>query len=152
MARVSPIPQGLHSITPQLTVEGAADAIEFYKKALGAEERSRALDPSGKKIWHSELRIGDSSFFVNDTFPDMGGTAHPTELWIYSEKADELFKRATDAGMKAAMPMSDQFWGDRTGTLRDRWGNSWTVGKRVKDMTQDEMKKAGEEFVKNMKR
>jgi len=151
MAKVSPIPQGLHTVTPQLTVDGAAEAIEFYKRAFGAEERNRALDPSGKKIWHCELRIGDSSFFLNDTFPEMGGGAHPTELWIYTEKADELFKRASDAGMTTVMPMSEQFWGDRTGTLKDRWGNTWTVGLRVRDMTPAEMKKAGEEFVRASK-
>src|SRR5207237_317534 len=85
MAQVNAVPAGLHTLTPQLTVEGAAEAIEFYKKAFGAEEKSRAPDPSGKKVWHSELRIGDSAFFVNDAFPDMGGSAHPTELWLYTD-------------------------------------------------------------------
>jgi len=150
MAKVSPIPRGLHSLTPQLTVDGAAEAIEFYRRAFGAEERERAPDPTGKKVWHAELRIGDSSFFINDAFPDMGGGAHPTEVWIYAANADALYKRAVDAGAKVLMPLSDQFWGDRTGTLGDRWGNRWTVAQRVKEMTPAEMKKAGEVFVATM--
>jgi uncharacterized glyoxalase superfamily protein PhnB len=145
-----PIPEGLHTLTPQLTVDGAAEAIEFYKKAFGAEERSRAPDPSGKKVWHAELRIGTSAFFINDAFPDMGGGAHPTALWLYSADADALFKRASDAGAKVLMPMMDMFWGDRTGTVQDKWGNKWTIGKRVKDMTPEEMKKAGEAFAASM--
>ncbi len=151
MANVKAVPEGLHTLTAQLIVDGAAEAIELYKKAFGAEERGRALDPSGKKVWHSELRIGDTSFFVNDAMPEMGGPAHPTDLWLYTEKADELFKRATEAGLSVVMPMTDQFWGDRTGTLKDKWGNKWMVGKHVKDMTEAEMKKAGEEFAKNFK-
>lgn len=148
MATVNPVPQGLHSITPQLTVEGAAEAIELYKRVFGAEERNRMLDPSGKKIWHAELRIGESSFFINDTMPEMGGTAQPANLWIYSEKADEIFKRGVDGGMTTLMPMADAFWGDRTGTLKDKWGNKWNVARHVKDMSQEEMRRAGEAFAK----
>jgi len=152
MATVNPVPNGLHTLTPQLNVDGAAEAIALYQKAFGAEERTRALDPSGKKIWHAELRIGDSTFFINDTFPEMGAAAHPTELWLYTEKAEELFKRAAAAGMTTVMPMTDMFWGDRTGTLSDRWGNRWTIGKRVKEMTEAQMKKAGEEFAQAQQR
>lgn len=152
MATVNPVPPGLHTLTPQLTVIGAAEAIELYKKAFGAEEISRALDPSGAKIWHAELRIGDSAFFLNDAFPELGGPSHPSSLWLYAEKADELFKRATAVGFEVVWPMTDQFWGDRTGTLKDPWGNQWSIGKRVKNMTAEEMRKAGEEFAKNAKR
>jgi PhnB protein len=151
MATVKAVPEGLHTITPQLTVEGAAEAIELYKKAFGAEEISRALDPSGKKVWHCDLRIGNSAFFINDAMPEMGGPAHGTDLWVYTEKADELFKRAADAGLKVVMPMTDQFWGDRTCTLQDRWGNKWMLARRVKELTPEQMKKAGEEFAKNYK-
>lgn len=149
MASIDPIPDGLHSLTPQLTVDGAEEAMALYKKAFGAEERTRALDPSGKKIWHAELRIGSSSFFINDVFPGMGVGAHPTELWLYSEKADELFARAAAAGFTTVMPMSDMFWGDRTGTLQDRWGNRWTVARRVKVLTPEQLKKAQDDFVKS---
>ena len=152
MATVKPIPEGLHTLTPQLTVDGAADAIAFYKKAFGAEEVMRAPDPSGKKIWHAELRIGDSAIFVNDAFPEMGGPAHPSTLWVYRENVDALYKRAVDAGAKVAMPLADMFWGDRMGTVTDPWGNKWSLAQRVKTMTQEEMKKAGEAFAAQMKK
>jgi uncharacterized glyoxalase superfamily protein PhnB len=152
MAQVKAIPEGLHTLTPQLTVEGAAEAIDFLKRAFGAEELSRAPDPSGKKIWHASLRIGNSVLFINDVFPDMGGTARTTDLWLYSENADALFKRATGAGAQVAMAMEDMFWGDRMGQLNDRWGNRWSIAQRIKEMTPDEMRKAGEAFAAAQKK
>lgn len=151
MPKLNPVPEGLHTLTAQLTVQGAAEAIEFYKRAFGAEERSLMADPTGKKLLHAELRIGDSCLFINDDFPEMGGAAHPSSLWLYTADADALFKRATDAGAKVIWPMTDQFWGDRTGTLADRWGNRWNLAVRVKDMTQAEMEQAGAAFVAAMK-
>jgi uncharacterized glyoxalase superfamily protein PhnB len=144
---VKAIPEGMHTVTPQLTVEGAAEAIEFYKKALGARENMRAPDPSGKKIWHSSLSIGDSTIFLNDAFPEMGGNAHPTNLWLYFDNVDAAFKRAVDAGMKVMMPLADQFWGDRMGHVSDRWGNRWTLAQHVKDMSPEDMKKAQDSAV-----
>ena len=106
----------MHTVTAELAVDGAAEAIEFYKKAFGAEEVTRAPDPSGKKIWHAQIRIGDSQVFVNDVFPEMGGSAgRRRSLWIYVENVDALFKRATDAGATVKMPLADMFWGDRLG-------------------------------------
>lgn len=145
-----PIPNGLHTITAQLTVEGAAEAIELYKKAFGAEERMRAPDPSGKKIWHAEFRIGDSVVFINDAFPEMGGGANKTRLWVYADGVDTWFKRAVDAGCTVKMPVADMFWGDRMGVVVDKWGNEWTLAQHVKDMTPDEMKKAQDAFVASM--
>jgi PhnB protein len=139
-----PIPDGMHSVTPQLSIDGAAEALEFYKKAFGATEIDRAPDPSGKKIWHASIRIGNSVVFVNDTFPEMGSGANPSSLWIYSEDVDAAFKRAVDAGAQVKMPLSDMFWGDRMASLMDKWGNRWTLAQRVKDMTPDEMKSASE--------
>ena len=130
---VNPIPDGFHTITPSLTLEGAAEAIEFYKRAFGAEERSRALDPSGTKVWHAELRIGNSVFFVNDTAPEMGATPSFSSLWIYMADADAAFDRAVKAGAQVTMPMADMFWGDRIGMLIDRWHIRWSIAKRVKD-------------------
>jgi uncharacterized glyoxalase superfamily protein PhnB len=148
---VKAIPEGLHTLTPSLTVEGAADAIDFYKRAFGAQERSRALDPTGTKVWHAELRIGDSSFFLNDTAPEMGATPSFSSLWIYTQDADAAFERAVKAGAKVTMPMADMFWGDRVGMLVDRWNIKWTIGKRVKELTPAEMKKAQDAFVAQMK-
>jgi PhnB protein len=150
MAQVKAVPEGLHTITPHLTVEGCAKAIEWYKKAFGAEERFRAPDPSGQKIWHAELRIGNSIFFINDAMPEMGGPAHVSNNWIYTENADQLWKRAVDAGGNVKMPIADQFWGDRTGTLVDPFGNVWTVAQHIKDLTPEQMKKAQDDFIAQM--
>jgi PhnB protein len=152
MAKVRAVPEGFHTITPQLSLDNAAEAIEHYKKAFGAEERSRAIDPSGKKVWHCELRIGDSVLFVNDYFPEMGGKAFPASLWLYVENVDQAFKRAVDAGCKVAMPVSDMFWGDRYGKVTDKWGNEWGLSSRTKDMTPDEMKTAEKAFIASMEK
>jgi PhnB protein len=139
------IPEGLHSVTPALTIDGCAEAIEFYKKALGAVEISRAPDPSGKKVWHAQLRIGDSAIFVNDAFPDMGPSPGPASLWLYSADVEGAFKRAVDAGAQVTMPLADMFWGDRMGIVVDRWGNRWNFAQRVRDLTPDDMQRASEE-------
>jgi PhnB protein len=152
MSKVKAIPEGLHTVTPQLTVDGASEAIAFYKKAFGAEEISRVPDPSGRKIWHAEVRIGDSRVYVNDAFPDMGGPANKTRLWVYTENVDALYKRATEAGATVKMPLADMFWGDRLGTVADAWGNEWTLAQRMRDMTQEEMKQAQDAFVAKMKK
>jgi uncharacterized glyoxalase superfamily protein PhnB len=136
------IPEGLRSITAQLTIDGASDAIAFYKKAFGAEEVHVALDPSGKKVWHAQIRIGDSAIFVNDTFPEMGGLASTASLWIYTDGVDAAFRRAVDAGAQVKMPVADMFWGDRMGAVVDRWGNRWTLAHHIKDMSPEEMKRA----------
>jgi uncharacterized glyoxalase superfamily protein PhnB len=149
---VKPIPEGHHSLTPQLALERAADAIEFYKKAFGAEEVARAVDPSGKKVWHSALRIGNSALFVNDIFSEMGGTASQSSLWLYVSDVDASFKRAVDAGAKSTMPPADMFWGDRTGQIVDPFGQKWTIATRVKDMTPEEIEVAQEAFVAQMKK
>ena len=147
---VKPIPEGLHTLTPQLNIDGAAEAIEFYKRAFGAEELMRAPDPTGKKVWHANLRIGDSCFFVNDTQPEMGATASSSSLWVYAPNVDAAFERATKAGAKTAMPPQDMFWGDRMGAVVDKWGITWNLATHVKDLTPAEMQKAQDAFVAEM--
>lgn len=144
------VPEGMHTLTAQLTIDGCDKAIEWYQKAFGAELVARAPDPSGKKVWHAMMRIGDSMFFLNDTFPEMGGHAHPSSMWIYTDNVDQKWKRAVDAGGKPVMPLADMFWGDRMGTLTDPFGNRWSVAQHMKDMTPDEMKKAEDAFVASM--
>jgi uncharacterized glyoxalase superfamily protein PhnB len=150
MAKVRAVPQGMHTLTVQLAVDGAAEAIAFYEKAFGAKELERAPDPSGTKIWHAALEIGDSVLYLNDVFPEMGGKPQSAALWLYAEGVDQLFKRATDAGCKVTMPLADMFWGDRTGQVVDKWGVQWNLAQRIKDMTPEEMKKAQDEFVANL--
>ena len=147
-----PIPDGYHTITAQLSIDGADKAIAFYEKAFGAETKDKAVDPSGKKIWHAELRIGDSIIFANDTMPEMPQTPRQARLWIYTEGVDRAFQRAKDAGLKAAMPPADMFWGDRMAEVHDRWGNQWVLAQHVKDLSPAEMKKAQDDFVASMKK
>jgi PhnB protein len=151
MVKVKAVPERMHTVTPTITVEGCAGAIETWKKAFGAEELSRAADPTGKKIWHAALRIGDSTIFTSDAAPEMGNQAWKTKLWLYLENVDSAFQRAVSAGCTATMQPADMFWGDRMGTVTDRWGNQWTLAQHIKDLTPDEMKKAQDEFVAQMK-
>ena len=148
------VPDGFHTITPQLTLDNAAQSIEWYKKALGAEELSRSVGPDGK-ILHAELRIGDSRIMVNDAFmggkgpKSMGGS--PASLWIYVEDCDSLFNRAVAAGanvLPGMGAMADQFWGDRSGTFTDPEGYRWTVASRKEDLTEEEMKQRQAEWMK----
>lgn len=152
MSKVRAIPEGMHSVTPQLTLKGCADALEFFKKAFGALEVMRAPDPSGKKVWHAMIRIGDSTLFCNDDFAEMGTTPRTSQLWIYTDNVDGAFQRAVDAGAKVMMPLADMFWGDRMGKVGDQWGNEWTICQHTKDMTPDEMKKAGDDFIAQSKK
>jgi len=149
---IKSIPEGLHTVTPYLMIAGADQAIAFYKKAFGAVEVTRAPDPSGKKIWHAQIRIGDSSIFLTDLFPEMGGAASQSSLWIYSDNVDAAFKRAVDAGTEARMPPADMFWGDRMASVSDRWGNRWTLAQHVKDLSPEEMRLAQEKAVAEWKR
>jgi PhnB protein len=152
----SAIPQGLHTVTPQLILDKAAEAIDWYKKALGAEEVSRANGPDGKII-HAELRIGNSVFFANDAMmgakgpKSLGGS--PASFWIYVEDCDALYNRAIAAGAKGAPggmgEMQDQFWGDRSGSIVDPEGFIWTIATRKEDLTPEEMFQRQEAFMKN---
>ena len=151
----SAIPQGLHSVTPQLIFDNAAAALDFYKRGLGAEETGKALGPDGR-ILHAEIRIGNSVVYLND---DMVGSKDQKShggpgfgLWVYTEDADALFNRAVKAGATVAPgpmgQMQDQFWGDRCGTIIDPGGYHWTIATRKEDLTPAEMKQRQDEFMK----
>lgn len=144
------IPEGMHTVTPVLCLDGASEAIELYKKAFGAQERGIALDPSGKKVLHAAIAIGDSTVFLNDPFPEMGALAQPSKLWLYFEDVGKAFKRASEAGMKVLMPPADMFWGDRYGRVGDRWGNEWGMAQRTADLTPEQMKAAEKVFMAQM--
>jgi uncharacterized glyoxalase superfamily protein PhnB len=146
MAKVKAVPDGYHTITPYLAVAGAAEALEFYKKAFGAEERSRMPDPSGK-IMHSEIKIGDSIVMVSDP---MMGEATKAALNLYVPDADAVWTRATAAGCEVVLPIADQFWGDRYGVLKDKWGNRWSIAQHIEDVPDEEMGKRAAEAMKNM--
>jgi len=154
MAGVNPIPQGMHTLTPNLVIRECAKAIDFYKKALGAQELSRMPAPDGKSIWHAELRIGDSTFFMNDEMPGMGrpapnaGNPVPVTLWLYVKDCDGAYRRAVDAGAKSTMEPADMFWGDRVAAVADPFGYLWSFATHQKDLSAEEMKRAGEEFAR----
>ncbi len=148
------VPEGFHTVTPQLTLDNAAAAIDWYKKALGAEELGRAVGPDGK-IMHAELRIGDSRIMLNDAMMGgkgpkaMGGS--PASLWIYVEDCDSLYNRAIAAGGQVFGEMgrmADQFWGDRCGTFNDPYGYRWSIATRKEDLTPEEMKQRQDEWMK----
>ncbi len=144
---VKAVPEGNHTLTPAIVVRGAEKAIEFYKQAFGAEELSRMASPDGK-IGHAELRIGDSKIMMSDEYPDYGVKSpetiggSPVNLFLYVEDCDTVFNRAVEAGATVAMPLADQFWGDRYGKLTDPFGHSWSVATHIKDMTEEELKVA----------
>lgn len=151
----SPIPTGFHTVTPHLIFDNAKEAIDWYKKALGAEEKSRAVGPDGK-IMHAELKIGNSIIMLNDA---MGGVksakaygGSPIGLWVYVENCDTLYNRAISAGAHVGQgPMGqlmDQFWGDRTGSFTDPYGYQWTIATHKEDLTPDELDRRSREFFK----
>ena len=148
------IPEGMHTITPHITLRNAAQAIEFYKKAFGAEEIGRSLTPDGK-IMHAAIRIGDSLIMMNDEFPNMGSSSAEAlggtnvTLHIQTEDVDSLFDRAVKAGAKPTMPLANQFWGDRYGQVVDPFGQRWSVATRVEQLTPQEIEaRAREVFAK----
>lgn len=144
---VNPIPEGFHSLTPSLTVDGAAEAIDFYKRAFGAVEISRATAPDGVRVWHADLRIGDSQLMLSDAFPEQGGSAPDRSgavgfsIWLYVEDVDAVFKRAVEAGAQVRMPVTQGFWGDRFGGLVDPFGHNWAVASRVEDVSEAEQER-----------
>jgi uncharacterized glyoxalase superfamily protein PhnB len=144
-----PIPPGLENLIPHLTCTPAADAIEFYKKAFGAEELHRMPEPGGgSRLMHAAIRIGSSHVFLVDDFPEYcGGKCQspkalqgtPVTLHRYVADVDAAVKRAVDAGATVLMPVSDMFWGDRYGVITDPFGHNWSLATHIKDMTPDEM-------------
>ena len=147
------LPEGYHTLTPQLTLDDAARTIDWYKRAFGMEEVSRGLGPDGK-IMHCELKLGNSRFMVNDVMPGQKGPAalggSPASLWIYVDDSDALFDRAVEAGATEQMPMDDQFWGDRAGAVSDPAGYTWWIATRTEDLTHDEIQERAANFFQQM--
>jgi PhnB protein len=150
--RATAIPRGYHTITPHLTVRGAADAIDFYKRAFGARERGRMPLPDGKTIMHAELQIGNSIVFLADEFPDMGCRAPQTlggatgALHLYVKDVDRTFQRAVAAGAAVRMPVADMFWGDRYAKVADPFGHEWGLATHKEDLSAREIGRRAEAF------
>ena len=147
MSKVSPIPQGFHSVTPYLVIKGAAQAIDYYKKIFGAVEVVRMNGPGGT-VGHAELQIGDSRIMLADENPKMGEGhasattigASPVSLYVYLPNVDEVIQRAKAAGAKVLRPAEDQFYGDRSGFLQDPFGHLWGIATHIEDVSPNEMK------------
>ena len=144
-----PIPAGYHEVTPYLSVRGAAEAIDFYKKAFGAAEVMRMPGPEGK-LGHAEIRIGGSRIMLADEYEAMdflspqarGGTT--VHLHVYVKNVDQMVERAVAAGAKLIRPVENQFYGDRTGTLQDPFGHVWHLATHVEDIAPAEMRRRAE--------
>ena len=147
-AKVKPIPDGYRTITPYLSIKGAANAIDFYKKAFGATEIMRMAEPDGR-VGHAEVLVGDSRVMLADESPDIdfrsplsiGGTA--VHLHMYVENADAVVSQAVAAGAKVVRPVQDQFYGDRSGSVADPYGHVWHVSTHKEDLSMEEIRKRG---------
>ncbi len=145
-AKVKPIPDGYRTITPYLSIKGAANAIDFYKKAFGATEIMRMAEPDGR-VGHAEVLVGDSRVMLADESPDIdfrsplsiGGTA--VHLHMYVENADAVVSQAVAAGAKVVRPVQDQFYGDRSGSVADPYGHVWHVSTHKEDLSMEEIRK-----------
>lgn len=142
-----PIPKGFHTVTPYLVCAGAANAIEFYKRAFGAVELLRLPTPDGKLI-HASIQIGDSIVMLNDEFPEMGSlgpkarNGSSVTIHLFVEDADASFERALKAGAVVKMPLQDMFWGDRYGQLEDPFGHSWSIATHQRELTHEQIQEA----------
>jgi PhnB protein len=154
--KVKSVPDGFQTITPHLTVRDANRAIEFYKKAFGAQVLNVSPGPGGK-VLHALLKIGDSMLMLNDEFPEFGGqlgpsaaAGSPVALHIYLDNVDAAFERAVSAGATVKMPLMDQFWGDRYGVVIDPFGHRWSLATHSRDMSPEEMQREQEKAFAKM--
>jgi len=151
--KVSPIPSGYHAVTPYLSVRGAADAIDFYKQAFGAKEIMRMPGPDGK-LGHAEVCIGDSRVMLSDEYQDMdflgpksrGGTT--VHMHVYVPNCDAQVERAVKAGAKVVRPVTDQFYGDRSGCVEDPFGHLWHLSTHIEDVPMSKLRKKAEELAR----
>ena len=150
--QIKRVPEGFHTITPHLVVKGASQAIEFYKKAFGAEELSRMPGPDGKSLMHASLKIGDSHLFLVDEFPEMGSHGpdlsgkSPVTIHLYVEDVDSAFSNALAAGARQIMAPQDMFWGDRYGKLVDPFGHEWSLATHKEDLSPEEIGQRARNF------
>jgi PhnB protein len=153
---VKPIPDGYNSVSAYLIVKNAAEALDFYKQALGAEPGVRMTGPDGQSTMHAEMHIGNSTVMLSDENPQWGAQSpetlggSPSSLHIYVEDADALFKRAVEAGCEVVAPIMDAFWGDRYGKLKDPFGHQWGIATHIEDVPPEDMGRRAEEWFASM--
>lgn len=148
-ATATEAPSGYHTVTPYLTIKGAARAIDFYKSIFGASERMRMETPDGR-IGHAEIQIGDAAIMLSDEWPEMGHSGpqafggSPVALHIYVGNVDAVAEQAVAAGATLKQPPKDEFWGDRMGTIVDPFGHIWLISTHVEDVPEEEMRRRAE--------
>jgi len=151
MTKVNPVPDGMHTVTPHLVCAGAADAIEFYKKAFNAVEEARLPGPQGR-IMHAMIRIEGSAVMLVDEMPEWGALSpkslkgSPVTIHLYVKDTDAFVARAVAAGAKVTMPVAEAFWGDRYGKIEDPFGHHWSVGTHIRDVSMEEAQRAMEQM------
>jgi PhnB protein len=156
MAKPKPMPDGYHTTTPHLTVNGAEKAIEFYKNAFGAHEIMRMPGPGGKGLMHAEIKIGDSIIMLADEHPRMGERSPQSlggctgSIYLYVENVDSVCAKALAAGATARGPVSDMFWGDRVGRVADPFGQEWSIATHTEDLSNEEIGKRAQAFMAKM--
>ncbi|MCW5976611.1 MAG: VOC family protein [Bryobacteraceae bacterium] len=149
-------PEGYHTVTPYIVVRSAAEAIEFYKKAFGAEELGRMAGPDGHSVMHAEIKIGDSPIMLADENPQWGALSPQSlggvagSLHVYVEDVDAAVERAVQAGATLKMPAADMFWGDRFGKVVDPFGQEWSLATHIEDLTNEEIEQRAKEFFARM--
>jgi PhnB protein len=152
----NPVPEGVHTVTPHLTIRGASQAIEFYKRAFSAVEIARHAGPDGKSVMHADLQIGNSRIFLAEEVPSMGSKGPhslkgtPVVLHLYVPDTDLAFKQAVQAGAKTRMPPMDMFWGDRYGQVEDPFGHVWAIATHKEDLTPQELATRSQAAMANM--
>ncbi len=156
MANVNPIPEGIHTLTPHITIKGAANAIDWYAKVLGAREEMRMVMPGTDIIMHARLSVGDSHVMLNDEFPQSGSVGpKPDEkasaIHAYVEDVDAVYKQAMDNGATEVLAPMDTFWGDRYGKFTDPFGHHWSVASRIEALTPEQIGQRSQEYFAQMK-
>jgi PhnB protein len=146
---VKPIPEGYHTVTPYLTVQEAAKLIDFLKKAFGATETHPPHKRPDGTIMHAEVKIGDSRIMISDANEQVPATK--ASLYLYVEDADAVYKRALSAGSTSVMEVTDMFYGDRSGGVKDAFGNRWWIGTHKEDVSAPELEKRFKNFIEQQK-
>ena len=154
--KVQAVPAGFQTVTPYLTIKGAARAIDFYKRAFGAKERGRMSGPDGSAIMHAEILIGNSIVFIADEFPEMGVRSPQSlggasgSLHLYVQNVDQAFARAVAAGAEVRMPVADMFWGDRWAKVADPFGHEWGLASHKEDLSAKQIAERAQGFFARM--
>jgi PhnB protein len=154
--KVSPIPEGVNTVSAYLIVSNTVEAMEFYERAFGAEPGPRIVSPGGESTQHAEMKIGNSTVMLSDEFPELGAQSpltlggSPQSLHLYVEDVDALYERAVAAGCTVVQPLDNAFWGDRYAKVTDPFGHSWGMASRIEELSLEQISQRGREWMAKM--